>query len=114
MVRGTMVKAAGPLSIAVAPQAETPADARKRIASKAGLKALHLSPRIAPIEYTGSALKVRLEVAVFTYPDKNMIGSFAVPLTQHGTTDKDPASEDELIKMASERALEKLGPFLAR
>jgi hypothetical protein len=109
-----MVAAAAPLGIAIAPVSETSADAKKRIASKTGLKAFPLSPRIAPIEYAGGDLKVRLEIAIFSYPDKNMLGSYAIPLTQQGTTEKDVASEDDLIKMASERAIEKLPPIAAR
>jgi hypothetical protein len=114
MMRTAMGGAAGSLGIVIAPVTETPTDAKKRIASRAGIRSFFLSPRIGPIEYTGGDLKVRLDVAVFTYPDKNMIGSFAVPLTQPDTPAKDPASEDDLIKMASERAMERLEAFAAR
>jgi hypothetical protein len=114
MVRSAMLAIAGSLGIAVAPVSETAADAKKRIASRAGLKAFHLSPRVGPIEYVGSDLKVRLEIAIFTYPDKNMIGNYSIPLTQQGMSGKDPTSEDDLLKMASERAMEKLAPIAAR
>jgi hypothetical protein len=114
MMRGKMLAAAGALGIAVAPLVETPEEAKKRIASKTGLKAFFLSPRFSPIQYVDGSLKVRLDIAVFTYPDKNMIGSVAVPLTQQGTTDKDMASEDELINMASERAMERFVQLAAQ
>lgn len=114
LVRSAMLAVAGSLGIAVAPLSESVADAKKRIASRSGLKAFHLSPRVGPIEYVGSDLKVRLDIAIFTYPDKNMIGSYSIPLTQQGMSGKDPVSEDDLLKMASERAMEKLAPIAAR
>jgi hypothetical protein len=114
LVRTTMVGASGPLGIVIAPPTETPEDAKKRIASKSGLKAFFLSPRLAPIQYVEGDLKVRLEIAIFTYPDKNMIGNYAIPLTQQGMSGKDPASEDDLIKMASERAMERIEKIAAQ
>jgi HEAT repeat protein len=114
MVRTAMLGAAGPLGIVIAPMTESPEDAKKRIASRKGLRAFYLSPRVAPIEYAGENLKVRLEIAIFSYPDKAMLGNYAIPLTQQGMTGRDPASEDDLVKMAAERAMEKLGPIAAR
>ncbi|HEY3498896.1 MAG TPA: HEAT repeat domain-containing protein [Polyangiaceae bacterium] len=114
LVRSAMLSIAGSLGIAIAPMTETVPDAKKRIASRAGLRAFFLSPRVAPIQYAAGDLKVRLEIAIFTYPDKNMIGNYAIPLTQQGVSDRDTASEDDLLKMASERAMEKLGPIAAQ
>jgi hypothetical protein len=114
MVRSAMLAAAGPLGIVIAPMNETAADAKKRIAARKGLRAFYLAPRVGPIEYTGEDLKVRLEIAIFSYPEKAMLGNYAIPLTQQGMSGRDPAAEDDLVKMAAERAMEKLGPIAAR
>lgn len=114
MVRSAMLAAAGPLGIVIAPMVETPDDARKRVAGRKGVRAFHLSPRVAPIEYTGENLKVRLEIAIFSYPDKAMLGNYAIPLTQQGMSGKDTVAEDDLVKMAAERAMEKFAPIAAR
>ncbi len=114
MVRGAMEGAAPPLGIVLAPAAETQEQGKKRLAAHPKVKAFYFSPRVAPIEYVGGNLKVKLEIAFFTYPEKAMIGTFTVPLTQEGVDGPDPASEDDLLKMAAARALEKFAPIAAR
>ena len=114
MVRGSMVGAAGALSMAIAPDGETAADAKKVLATHKSIKAFYLSPRVGPIEYGPDTLKVRIEIAIFTYPDKALLGNFAVPLTQQGVSGKDTASEDDLVKMAAERAMQKFPAIAAQ
>jgi len=114
MVHGSMAGAASPLNIAIAPDGESPADAKKVLAAHKGVKAFYLSPRIGPIEYGADTLKVRIEIAIFTYPDKALLGNFAVPLTQQGVSGKDTASEDDLVKMAAERAIQKFPGIAAQ
>lgn len=114
MVRGAMEGAAPPLGIVLAPATETQDQGKKRLSAHPKLKAFYFSPRVAPIEYVGGNLKVKLEIAFFTYPEKAMIGTFTVPLTQEGVDGPDPASEDDLLKMAAARALEKFAPIAAR
>ena len=114
MVRTSMVGASGSLGVAIAPDGEAPADAKKVLAAHRGLKSFYLSPKVGPIEYGNDTLKVRLEVAIFTYPDKALLGSFAVPLTQQGVSGKDPASEDDLVKIAAERAMQKFPSVAAQ
>lgn len=114
MVRRAMQSAAGPLGIAIAPSTENAADAKKVLAAHAKLRSFYLSPKVGPIEYSGDNLKVRVEIAIFTYPDKALLGNYAVPLTQEGVSARDPASEDDLVKMAAERAMEKFPGIAAR
>jgi hypothetical protein len=114
MVRSAMVAAAGSLAMAIAPEGEAPADTKKVLAAHKGLKSFYLSPKVSPIEYAGEALRVRVEVAIFTYPDKSLLGNFAVPLTQQGVSGKDTASEDDLVKMAAERAMQKFPGIAAQ
>jgi hypothetical protein len=114
MVRKAMVSAAGALGIVIAPLTETPVDAKRRLGANKSVRAFYFSPRVAPFDYADGNLKVRLEIAFFTYPDKALLGNFAVPLTQEGVPTRDTTSEDELLEMAAERAMEKLGPIAAR
>ena len=114
LVRAAMVAAAGPLGIVIAPMNETPADAKRRLAAQKSVKSFYFSPRVSPFDYADGNLKVRLEIAFFTYPEKALIGNFAVPLTQQGVSGSDVTSENELLQMAAERAMEKLGPIAAR
>jgi hypothetical protein len=114
LVRSAMVSAAGPLGIVIAPATETPDDAKRRLAPRKGVRAFYFSPRVTPFDYADGNLKVRLEIAFFTYPDKALLGNFAVPLTQEGVPSRDTTSEDELLQMAAERAMEKLAPIAAR
>jgi hypothetical protein len=109
MIRQAMASIAADLGITLAPQHETPDQAKKRLAAHKGVRGFYLAPRLAPFEYTGEALKIRLEIAIFSYPEKNMLGNFTKTLTQQGTSGKDPSSEDELVTMAGERALEQFG-----
>jgi hypothetical protein len=114
LVRKAMMGASGSLGIVIAPVNETPADAKRRLTAHKGVKAFYFSPRVSPFDYADGNLKVRLEVAFFTYPEKSLIGNFAIPLTQQGVSAGDTTSEDELLEMAAERAMEKIGPIAAR
>jgi hypothetical protein len=114
MVRSAMLAAAGPLAIAIAPDGEAPADTKKVLAAHKGLRSFYLSPKVSAIEYSSDTLRVRVEVAIFTYPDKSLLGNFAVPLTQQGVAGKDTASEDDLVKMAAERAMQKFPGIAAQ
>jgi hypothetical protein len=115
IVRKTMSKAAGAMDgYAVAPAGEKEADAKKRIAKFKQLKAYMLSPKVAEPKYTDGNLVVKIEVAIFTYPGKALKGTIPVKLTQQDVSSKDPSSEDELIRMAAERAIEKFAENVER
>ena len=109
MLRLAIAGIAADLGITLAPQNETPDQAKKRLTGRKGVRGFYLAPRLAPFEYTGEALKVRLEIAIFSYPEKNLLGNYTKTLTQQGTSAKDPGSENELVKMAGERAIEQFG-----
>jgi hypothetical protein len=115
MVRESMAKAAENLDgYVLAPDGETEKDAKKRLSKFKKLKAFMLSPKIAAPKYDDGTLSVKLEVAILTYPGKALKGSIPVKLTQQDVSEKDESSEDELIKMASERAIEKFSQNVER
>jgi hypothetical protein len=114
LVHASMAGAASALAVVIAPDSESADDAKKVLAAHKNVRAFYLSPKVGPIEYGPDTLKVRLEIAIFTYPDKSLLGNFAVPLTQQGVSGKDPDSEDDLVKMAAERALQKFPSIAAQ
>lgn len=108
LARDAMLTAGRALpEVAFAPAWETLALARKRLASRGGLKAFSLSPRLPPFEYAGGNLTALLEIVMLTYPENALIGSFTVRLTQSDVDAPDLASEKDLVKMAAERAVQK-------
>jgi hypothetical protein len=110
-----MSKAAGAMDgYAVAPDGEKPAEVKKRLAQFKQLKAYMLSPKVAEPKYTDGNLVVKIEVAIFTYPGKALKGTIPVKLTQQDVSSKDSSSEDELIRMAAERAIEKFAENVER
>lgn len=91
----------------LAPRGEEVADAKRRLAAHAGVKGFFLSPGVLPPDYAGGNLKVKIEVAMLSYPEKNLIGSYSVNLTEPGVSQGSTDNENELIRMAAERAADK-------
>ncbi len=107
-VRKGMGKAAQKLgNFALAPSGESRDQAAKLLAKHSGLKAFLLSTKVKQPKYANGDLSVKLEVAIFTYPGRALKGTYTVKLTQQGTSSEDTASENQLIEMCSERAMEK-------
>jgi hypothetical protein len=98
-------------AVVLAPEAETTAQAKKRLAAHKTVKGLCLLPRVGAPQYSGSTLKLRIEVAYLTYPGKALLGMMGIPLSANGVSGKDPDIEDRLIVAAIERALEKVQSF---
>jgi len=114
VVRKAVSGAAGGLpQLVLAPRHEAAPRAKERLAKRPSVKAFYLSPRVAPFEYKEGALTVRLEIAMFSYPERAMVGNFSVRLTQPDVPRPDPSSENELVAMAAERALEKFTKIAA-
>ena len=97
--------------ILLAPATETTAIATKRLAAHKGVKGLYLLPRVGVPQYVEKNLKIRIEVAYFTYPAKALLGMLGIPLTAQGVRGKRPDIEDQLIGVAAERAIEKVPSF---
>jgi hypothetical protein len=98
-------------SILMAPSSETSAQAKKRLSAHKGVKGLYLLPRVNAPQYTDKNLKIRIEIAYFTYPSKALLGMLGIPLSAQGVHGKSRDIEDQLIEAASERAIEKVPSF---
>lgn len=107
-VRAGIVAAAKPLrTFAFAPASETAEQAAQRVKRHPSLKAFYLAPRLPAFEYMNSSLTIRIDIAMFTYPDRALVGNYGVRLTQPDVEARDIVSENDLVTMAAERALEK-------
>lgn len=102
LFREGFVKAAGTTGTVVfAPLAETPDQAKKRLAGKKA-KAYYIAVSVPAFEYVGAKLTVRADIAVFSYPAKVMIGTIKKNASYDGLSGKDQASEDELLAYTGE------------
>lgn len=108
IVRSAMVAKVGQTAgFLAAPANESQTDAKRRLGAHAGVKGFFLSPGVAPPDYSNGNLKVKIEVAMLSYPEKNLIGSYSVNLTEPGVSPGSTQNENELLKMAAERAVDK-------
>ena len=89
----------------IAPDTESPDQARTAIA-KRKLKGYYLSVRVEKFDYSDGNLRVRVKVAVFSYPGKDLRGEVPAGLTQTGVRPGDKAAEDNLLQMAAARAVD--------
>jgi hypothetical protein len=114
IVRSAMTSKLGQTAgFLAAPASETPAEAKRRLAAHASVKGYFLSPGVSPPDYSNGNLKVKIEVAMLSYPDKNLIGSYSVNLTEPGVSPGSTENENELIRMAAERAIDKFAMIAA-
>lgn len=112
IVRGAMRSAAeSSTNVLLAPATETTAIATKRLSAHKGVKGLYLLPRVGAPQYVEKNLKIRIEIAYFTYPSKALLGMLGIPLSAQGVRAKSPDIEDQLISAAAERAIEKVPSF---
>ena len=95
-----------------APDGETQALAKKRLAAHPKVKGFYLSPVITA-EYTGDSLKVKIDLAMATYPDRNVFGNFSFFLKEGGVSPGSTADENDLIRTVAERAVEKFAGIAA-
>ena len=92
-------------TVAVLSKTESTAEGGKIVKSKK-LKGFFLLATVDPPVYAGGNLSQTVHVSMLTYPDKSLQGNFSPKLTQSGTPSTDPASENELMKMCVENAIE--------
>jgi hypothetical protein len=97
---------------AVAPQGEAAAAARRVIKQKS-LRGFLLQTRVEPPRSSENGLTIQVRVTMWTYPAKALQGEFSPKLTMSGASAGDKESEDGLIKMAIERAIDSFAQVTA-
>lgn len=89
----------------LAPAGES-ADAARAVISGRSLKAFYLSVSVDKFDYSDGNLRVKVRLAVSSYPGKDLKGEVPAGVTQTGVTPGDRSSEDNLMGMAAGRATE--------
>lgn len=116
-VRGAMVKAAkGRSEVAFVPRGIALTEAQKMLDAHPGAKGFLLAPRLNRPTYEGGMLKVKMSVAIMSYPGNVLLGSFSKTVGLTGVTGPDQGSEDELVLLAAEEAMKQfltLAPSLS-
>jgi hypothetical protein len=106
IVRSAMqAKLLGKKGYAVAPKSETTAQGGTIVKGK-NLKGYFLIATVEPPVYERGTLTQVVRVSMWTYPGKALQGEFSPKLTQDGTPKTDIPSENTLMKMAAENAIE--------
>jgi hypothetical protein len=115
MVREAMVQAASEAGedYAIAPSGESASDAQKVLKKNKSLKAYFLWPKVSPPDYAGGNLTIRVEVSIFTYPNRALKAVVPMKLTMPGVDGTDRDSENDLIKMAVSKAFQKFSASAA-
>jgi uncharacterized protein (DUF2267 family) len=89
----------------LAPASES-ADAAKAVLTKRGLKGYYLSISVDKFDYSGGALRVRVKIAVFSYPGKDLRGEIPSGGSLPGVRPGDTSAEDQLVAAVAARAAE--------
>lgn len=90
---------------AVAPRSETTAQGKDLVKNKK-LTGYLLMASVEPLSYSGGNLTVQVKVTMWTYPDKALKAEFQPKLTQQNTSKGDTESENVLIGMGAESAIQ--------
>jgi hypothetical protein len=88
-----------------APAGESTSDA-KAVVAKRSLKGFFLSISVEKFDYSDGNLRVRVKIAVFSYPGKDLRGEVPSGATLPGARPGDTASEDQLMGVVAARAAE--------
>lgn len=98
---------------ALAPTSESPEQVEQIKHDHPQLKAFFIWPKLE-LGYAGGTLSMRLELTLFSYPDKAFLGSMSRRLSMPDTPEGDASSENELIEMASDQLAPDLAQTLPR
>jgi hypothetical protein len=89
----------------LAPAAESNQAAREVI-SRRKLKGFYLAVSVEKFDYSEATLRVRVKVAVFSYPGKDLRGEVPAGATMPGAQPGDKGAEDQLMGLVATRAAE--------
>jgi hypothetical protein len=89
----------------LAPPTET-LDAAKAAVTKRRLKGYYLSIAVDKFEYSDEGLRVRVKIAVFSYPGRDLRGEVPSGAMLPGARPGDKAAEDQLMSVVAARAAE--------
>ena len=107
-VRSALVRGvSGKSDVAIAPSGETASEAAGALTKYPAARGFQLSPKVTKPVYADGTLTIKLSVAILSYPDKAILGSFSQTVGMGGVTEPDPKAEEELLLAAAESAMKK-------
>ena len=89
----------------MAPDGETNAAAKAAV-SKRKLKGYYLGVSVDNFDYSDGSLRVRVKIAVFSYPGKDLRGEVPASASLPGSRPGDSNAEDQLMTVVAGRAAE--------
>ncbi len=89
----------------LAPDGETTTAAKVAVA-KRKLKGYYLGVSVDNFDYSGGSLRVRVKIAVFSYPGKDLRGEVPASASLPGSRPGDSNAEDQLMTVVAGRAAE--------
>jgi len=89
----------------LAPAGESSASA-KAVLAKRQLKGFYLAVSVDPLDYSDGTLRVRVKIAVFSYPGRDLRGEVPAGATFPGARPGDHGAEDQLMGVVAGRAAE--------
>jgi hypothetical protein len=89
----------------LAPAGESNA-AAKAVLAKRQLKGFYLAVSVEPLDYSDGSLRVRVKIAVFSYPGRDLRGEVPAGATFPGARPGDHGAEDQLMGVVAGRAAE--------
>ncbi|MDP9149240.1 MAG: HEAT repeat domain-containing protein [Myxococcota bacterium] len=89
----------------LAPPGET-SEAAKAIVGKRKMRGYHLGVSVEDFDYSAGSLRVRVKVAVFSYPGKDLRGEVPAGATLPAARPGDKGAEDQLMAVVAARATE--------
>ena len=92
-------------TVQLAPQRET-ADSARDAMKKRKMNGFYLAIAVEKFDYSNGKLRVKVKIAVFTYPGKSLLGNIDKTLTKEGVATSDKSAEDQLLDLASGLASE--------
>lgn len=114
LIRKGMLKRMGKLDgYAVAPAGESSSDAKKLLSKYPKARGFYLVPTLKRRKFVAGKLKVKLQVAIFTYPNKALKGSYSKSLTMPDVSEGDSSAERELLEMLGDRAMKQFSSTVA-
>jgi hypothetical protein len=81
-------------------------DTAKSVIAKRKLKGFYLSVNLEKLDYADGTLRVRVKIAVFSYPGRDLRGEVPAEGSIPGVRTGDSGSEDQLIGLVASRAVE--------
>jgi len=106
LVHGAIASKLGQLGdYQLAPSGEANADA-KAVIAKRSLKGFYLSVSVDQFDYSDGNLRVKVKIAVSSYPGKDLRGEVPASATMPGARPGDKGAEDQLMAAVAGRAAE--------